>query len=103
MHPTEINIAVPKCGLACPRIADFMKNLNRIDGLAHEMPDFVWMLKDYGGNATAIETPWPGDVISNLSVWESPERLDHLETHGGADQAFGCSHPPHVKCWQRCG
>lgn len=152
MHLAEINIAIPRFDLDDPRIADFMDNLDLINGLGQKMPGFVWMMTDESGNATGIDTPWPGNVIANLSVWETPEhleqfvwntvhkrlynrkaewfealeahhfamwwieeghrpnlaeakeRLDHLETHGDTDHAFGWSHLPHVKLWQsqRC-
>lgn len=78
MHLAEINIAVPKVELDDPRIADFMDNLDRINGLAQKMPGFVWMMKDESGNATEIETPWPGNLIANMSVWETPEHLEQF-------------------------
>ena len=78
MHLAELNIAVPKYPLDDPRIADFMDNLTRINGLAHRMPGFVWMLADEEvGHAMHQETPWP-DAAANLSVWERAEDLEHF-------------------------
>ena len=39
------------------------------------------------------------------TIEEARERLDHLDTNGDTDFAFGWSHLPHVKLWQnqRCG
>jgi len=36
---------------------------------------------------------------------EAKERLDHLDTHGDTDFAFGWAYLPHVKLWQtqQCG
>lgn len=36
---------------------------------------------------------------------EAKQRLDHLDTYGDSDYAFGWSHLPHIKRWQteRCG
>ncbi len=78
MHLAELNIAVPKYELDDPRIADFMNNLERVNALAERSPGFVWRLKDDAGNATGIATPWQGDTIPNMSVWETPEQLEHF-------------------------
>jgi len=78
MHLAELNIAVPKHDLDDPRIADFIDNLERINVLANTLPGFVWMLKDDSGSATGIETPWTGNVIANMSVWETPEQFEHF-------------------------
>ncbi|MFZ1773803.1 MAG: DUF3291 domain-containing protein [Rhizobiaceae bacterium] len=77
MHLAELNIAVPKYPLDDPRIADFMDNLERINGLAATMPGYVWMHKDDTGHAMHIPTPWPG-AAANLTVWESAEHLEHF-------------------------
>lgn len=63
-----------------PRVAEFMANLDRINGLGKRMPGFVWMMEGSGepgrGNT---ENPIGGDpqFVSNLTVWES---VEHLET-----------------------
>ena len=77
MHLAELNIAVPKYPLDDPRIADFMDNLERINGLAATMPGYVWMHKDDSGHAMNMPTPWP-DVVANLTVWQSAEQLEHF-------------------------
>jgi len=77
MPLAELNIATPKYPLDDPRIADFMDNLNRINGLAHRMPGFVWMHREAIGHAMFQETPWP-DSAANLSVWKSAGHLEHF-------------------------
>jgi hypothetical protein len=77
MHLAELNIAVPKYPLDDPRIADFMNNLERINGFAQTMPGFVWMHKDDSGHAMNMPTPWP-EAAANLTVWESAEQLEHF-------------------------
>lgn len=63
-----------------PRVAEFMSNLDRINGLGKRMPGFVWMMEGSGepgrGNT---ENAIGGDpqFVSNLTVWES---VEHLET-----------------------
>jgi Domain of unknown function (DUF3291) len=77
MHLAELNIAVPKYPLDDPRIADFMNNLERINGLGATMPGFVWIHKDDSGHAMNMPTPWP-DAAANLTVWETAEQLEHF-------------------------
>ena len=77
MHLAELNIAEPKYPLDDPRMADFMDNLERINGLAATMPGYVWMHKDDSGHAMHMPTPWP-DSAANLTVWESAEDLEHF-------------------------
>ena len=78
MHLAEFNIAYPKFPLEHPRMADFVSNLDRINCLAEKMPGFVWRLKDESGNSTEMETPFEPDAIVNMSVWETPEQLEHF-------------------------
>ena len=77
MHLAQLNIAVPRFPLDDPRIAPFMDNLNRINGLAQRMPGFVWMHKDDTGHAMYQPTPWP-DAAANLSVWTDAKALEHF-------------------------
>ncbi|MEO1067232.1 MAG: DUF3291 domain-containing protein [Pseudomonadota bacterium] len=77
MHLAELNIGITKYPLDDPRIADFVDNVARINGLGEKMPGFVWMLKDETGGATKIPTPWP-NALANMSVWETPEALEHF-------------------------
>jgi hypothetical protein len=77
MHLAELNIGYLKAPVGDPLVDDFMRNLDRINALAERSPGFVWRLKDEAGNATGIATPWP-DAIANMSVWETPEQLEHF-------------------------
>jgi hypothetical protein len=76
MHLAELNIARLKHPLDDPRVADFVNNLDRVNGIADKMPGFVWRLKDEGGNATAIRIVDDPLVIVNLTVWESVQALE---------------------------
>ena len=148
MHLAQLNVARPRYGNDDPRFAGFIDNLDRINSLGASMPGFVWIRSDDTGHAMDMPTPWP-DMAANLTVWESPEalehfvwntvhkrfydrknewfealgehhfvmwwveeghrptleeakeRLDHLNAHGDSDFAFGWSHLPHVKLWQK--
>ncbi len=77
MHLAELNIAYPMYPLDDPRLADFMDNLERINGLGASMPGFVWIHKDDTGHAMDIPNPWP-DAVGNLTVWETPEHLEQF-------------------------
>jgi len=77
-HLAQLNIANAKYPLDDPRLSDFVNNLGRINCLGRKMPGFVWMLKDDSGSAANIATPWPGDVIANMTVWETAEHLEHF-------------------------
>ena len=75
-HLTELNIGRLIAPRADPRVADFMNNLDRINGLGKRMPGYVWMIEGdegEGNTATAID----GDprYIPNLTVWETPAQL----------------------------
>lgn len=77
MHLAELNIGRLVAPKEDPRVADFMDNLDLINGLGKRMPGFVWMMEGApgeGNTATAID----GDpqYIPNLTVWESAADLE---------------------------
>ena len=80
MHLAELNIGRLLAPTDDPRVADFMNNLDRINGLGKRMPGFVWMMEGSGepgtGNTEAKIESDP-QFISNLTVWED---LPSLET-----------------------
>ena len=77
MHLAQLNIAKPKYANDDARFAEFMDNLERINGLGESMPGFVWIHKDDTGHAMDMPTPWP-DAAANLTVWETPEHFEHF-------------------------
>lgn len=78
MHLAQLNIARPKYANDDPRFAGFMDNLERINGLGATMPGFVWIHKDGSGHAMDIPTPFEENGAANLTVWETPEALEHF-------------------------
>ncbi|MDB5505678.1 MAG: hypothetical protein JWR75_316 [Devosia sp.] len=80
MRLAEINIGRLKHPIGDPRIADFVDNLGRINALAERMPGFVWRLSGDGSNDGALDLrPFPDpDMAVNMSVWETPEALEHF-------------------------
>ncbi|XWN33376.1 MAG: DUF3291 domain-containing protein [Devosia sp.] len=77
-HVGELNIAHPRFALDHPRMADFMNNLDTVNALAERTQGFVWRLTGDGNNATDLSVPGDPDAIANLSVWESPQALEHF-------------------------
>ena len=78
MHLAELNIARLSYELDNPRIAEFVNNLDRINGIAERSPGFIWRLKDESGDATAIGGYDDPRIIVNLSVWETPQALENF-------------------------
>ncbi len=70
----QLNIAQMRNSLEDPAMAEFVDNLDRINGLAEASPGFVWRLQDEEGNATSVR-PFGDDLLVNLSVWEDLDSL----------------------------
>jgi len=105
-HLAELNIARLRHLKGDPRVAEFFDNLDRVNNAAERMPGFVWRLKDEGGNATDIAYNSDPRIIANLSVWETPQALEHyvFQTVHTAfyrrrDQWFETLPGPHLVFW----
>ena len=73
MHLAELNIGRLVAPTDDPRVAEFMENLDRVNGLGKRMPGFVWMMEGSGEPGTGnTEAKIDGDpqFVSNLTVWE---------------------------------
>ena len=57
-HLAQLNIGRLRYPTDDPRMADFMNNLDLVNGLAERSHGFVWRLKDDSGNATNFR-PFP--------------------------------------------
>ena len=78
MHLAELNIARLIAPTDDPQVAEFMDNLDRINGMGKRMPGFVWMMEGTGeANTGNTETKLFGDpqFVANLTVWEDFESL----------------------------
>jgi hypothetical protein len=58
-----------------PIMADFMAQLDEVNGLADESEGFVWRLQTEEGDATALRPFDDDQILVNMSVWESIESL----------------------------
>jgi hypothetical protein len=77
----QINTGRLVAPLNDPKIADFLAQLDEVNGLAEASPGFVWRLKSDSGNATDVVYNDDPFVIVNMSVWESIESLKEF-TYG---------------------
>ena len=81
MHLAELNIGRLLAPTDDPRVAEFMENLDRINGLGKRMPGFVWMMEGSGEPGTGnTEAKIDGDpqFVSNLTVWEDAASLERF-------------------------
>ena len=79
MHLAELNVGRLLAPTDDPRVAEFMENLDRVNGLGKRMPGFVWMMEGSGepgqGNTQAKIEGDP-QYVSNLTVWEDVASLE---------------------------
>ncbi|WP_298912803.1 DUF3291 domain-containing protein [uncultured Roseobacter sp.] len=78
-HLAELNVGRLIAPTDDPRVAEFMANLDRINGLGKRMPGFVWMMEGSGEPGTGnTDAKIDGDpqYVANLTVWESVETLE---------------------------
>lgn len=77
MHLAELNVGRLVAPTDDPPVADFMDNLDRINGLAKRMPGFQWMMEGEGG-AGNTDLKIDGDplFIPNISVWQDAATLE---------------------------
>jgi hypothetical protein len=106
-HLAELNIGRLRYPTDDPRIADFMNNLDLVNGLAERSEGFVWRLKDDSGNATDIRPFDDPRIIVNLSVWQSVEALErfvwrtvHKRFYGRRPEWFDKLEGPHFVMWR---
>jgi Domain of unknown function (DUF3291) len=81
LHLAELNVGRLLAPTDDPRVAEFMGALDRVNGLGKRMPGFVWMMEGSGEPGTGnTEAKIGGDpqFVSNLTVWESVETLEHF-------------------------
>ena len=78
-HLAELNVGRLVAPTDDPRVAEFMRALDRVNGLGKRMPGFVWMMEGSGEPGTGnTEAKIAGDAqyVSNLTVWQSVETLE---------------------------
>jgi hypothetical protein len=78
-HVAQLNVGRALDDMDSPRLAEFMSNLDRVNALAERSSGFVWRLTGDGtNNATDVKTTADPLFLVNMSVWETPEALEHF-------------------------
>ena len=78
-HLAELNVGRLLAPRHDPRVAEFMTNLDRINGMGRRMPGFVWMMEGSGEPGTGnTENSISDDpqAITNLTVWEDVASME---------------------------
>ena len=81
MHLAELNVGRLLAPTDDPRVAEFMANLDRINGLGKRMPGFIWMMEGSGEPGTGNTENSIGDDpqhVANLTVWEDAPSLERF-------------------------
>jgi hypothetical protein len=79
VHIAELNVGRLIAPTDDPRVGEFMRALDRVNGLGKRMPGFVWMMEGSGAPGTGnTEAKIDGDprFVSNLTVWDSVAALE---------------------------
>ena len=81
MHLAELNVGRLLAPTDDPRVGEFMRALDMVNGMGKRMPGFVWMMEGSGAPGTGnTEAKIEGDAqyVSNLTVWEDVPSLEHF-------------------------
>ena len=107
-HLAQVNIARMRAPLDDPVMAEFVDNLDRINGLGAQQPGFVWIMSEgdeHGGN-TDVEFLGDPTLISNITVWESLDalndfvlRTEHVDFLRRRREWFVPIAEEHLACW----
>src|SRR3569623_231805 len=65
-HLAQFNIARIKYPLDDPRMAEFVGNVARVNGLAEQIDGFVWRLQGDSGNAMGMQVYGDPRILPNL-------------------------------------
>lgn len=109
-HLAQFNIARIRYPLDDPRIAEFVDNVERVNGLAEKIDGFVWRLQDESGHAMNMTVYDDPSILPNLAVWENVEALErfvwqtlHRRFYGRRREWFEPIEPTLVMWWIPAG
>ncbi len=77
----ELNIGRLLAPTDDPRVAEFMANLDRVNGLGKRMPGFIWMMEGSGEPGRGNTENNIGDdpqLVANMTVWQDVESLERF-------------------------
>lgn len=109
-HLAQFNIARIRYPLDDPRMAEFVDNVERVNGLADTIEGFVWRLQDASGTAMNMRVYDDPRILPNLTVWENVEALEHFvwqtlhrRFYGRREEWFERIETPLVLWWVPAG
>jgi hypothetical protein len=74
----QFNIARIRYPLDDPRMAEFVDNVERVNGLAEQIEGFVWRLQDESGHAMGMTVYGDPRLLPNLTVWDNVQALERF-------------------------
>ena len=77
-HLAQFHIARIRYPLDDPRMAEFVNNVERVNGLADKIPGFVWRLQGESGHAMNMRVYDDPTILPNLTIWENVEALERF-------------------------
>jgi len=100
----QLNLAEMTMPLEAPAMADFVNNLDRINGIAEQSQGFIWRFTEPDN---AVSTAVFGQsMLVNMSVWTNKQALldftyhsPHIEIFKRRKEWFGKMKGPHMVCW----
>jgi hypothetical protein len=105
-YVAQVNIAEPVEPLTSQRLADFMDLLAPVNATADAAPGFVWRLQGDDGDATSMSIFDDGQLIVNMSVWESLEAYAdfvftgmHVQVMRRRREWFSLLREPYTTVW----
>lgn len=75
MHLAHLNIARAQYALDAPEMKTFVDQLASISTIAQKSDGFIWQLVGTANNVMKYQSRGGDNIIVNLSVWSSLERL----------------------------
>jgi len=109
-HLAQFNIARIRYPLDDPRMAEFVENVERVNGLAEKIDGFVWRLHDESGHAMNMTVYDDPRILPNLAVWQNVEALErfvwqtlHRRFYGRRREWFEPIEPTLVMWWIPAG
>ncbi len=91
-HIAQINVARMRFSIDDPGMADFVAQLDAVNGLADRSPGFVWRLQGEAGDATTIQAFDEANILINMSVWETIDALFDFTYKSGHTDVFRRRH-----------
>ena len=87
-HLAQYNLARLVAPLDDRLLADFVANLQPINGLGDRTPGFVWRHQTEDGDSTSVRVRGDPLILINFTVWEDIESLFEFTYRGGHAELY---------------